>query len=170
MKTISYDLPDTDNIVSNFQETLENINLLELVNEPTPTYNYDESKQINKDKNIVVSIETELTDLITQHQSPELNEVEQTENGNYVVEKNNSIQLEVENQILNEDSQVVLTKKRTRNTDNWKKNKKKLAKNKGEQYVSESGLIEESKLLKTPCINCRFNCSSNITLEIIEKN
>lgn len=93
MITISYDLSDMDNIVSNFQETLENINLLELVNEPTLTYNYDECKQIKKNQNIMVSIETELTYLITQHQSPELYKVKQTENENYVVEKNNYIQL-----------------------------------------------------------------------------
>jgi len=90
------------------------------------------------------------------------------------VDKTHCIQLdqtEIEN--LNENPQVVLTKKRTRNPDNWKRNIKKLAKNKGEEYVSESGSIVKSKVLKAPCeapcVNCRYSCSSNISLEIREK-
>ncbi|CAI6355062.1 unnamed protein product [Macrosiphum euphorbiae] len=58
------------------------------------------------------------------------------------------------NENLNEDPQVMLTKKRTRKPDNWKRNIKKLAKNKGEEYVSESGSIVKSKVLKAPCVNC----------------
>lgn len=108
-----------------------------------------------------------------QIENENLNEdpqVEPTENENSIVDKDHCIQLdqtEIEN--LNENPQVLLTKKRTRNPDNWKRNIKKLAKNKGEEYVSESGSIVKSKVLKAPCVNCRYSCSSNISLEIREK-
>lgn len=116
-----------------------------------------------------MNIETESIDLITL-KSAELYQVEPTESENCIVEKNNCTQLDqTENENLNEDPQVILTKKRTRNPDNWKRNIKKLAKNKGEEYVSESGSIVKSKVLKAPCVNCRYSCSSNISLEIREK-
>lgn len=56
-----------------------------------------------------------------------------------------------------------------KNLYKWKRNAIKLAKNKGEEYVNASRLIVSSKLLKPPCKECRYECSTKFNLEIREK-
>ncbi|KAL5246048.1 hypothetical protein ACI65C_013456 [Semiaphis heraclei] len=87
-----------------------------------------------------------------------------------IVEHINPISLEEEAEIETEEPHILLPKrKRSKNPEKWKRNIKKLAKNRGEEYKSASGLIVKAKSLKPPCENCRYKCSSILNLEIRNK-
>ncbi|KAL4100771.1 hypothetical protein QTP88_020802 [Uroleucon formosanum] len=94
----------------------------------------------------------------------------QIQNDNVVVEHINPISLEEEAETETEDPQILLPKrKRLKKPEKWKRNIKKLAKNRGEEYIRASGLIVKAKSLKPPCENCRYKCSSILNLEIRNK-
>lgn len=49
-----------------------------------------------------------------------------------------------------------------KNYENWKRNKIKLARLKGEGYVTSSGKAIEARKMLAPCEGCRFKCSENV--------
>lgn len=59
---------------------------------------------------------------------------------------------------------LFLGRKRTRREDSWKRNDKKLKRNSGLEYTTDSGKTISAKMLKPPCgISCRLKCRENIS-------
>lgn len=59
---------------------------------------------------------------------------------------------------------------RQANPENWMRNKRKLAKNKGESYVASNGKFIQAKQMKDNCGSCRMQCSKKISEEDRERN
>jgi len=59
-----------------------------------------------------------------------------------------------------------LFRKRTPKTSEWKRNKRKIRRNKGLSYTSSTGILTEPRKVKSvDCSKCRFKCSSKISEE-----
>lgn len=60
---------------------------------------------------------------------------------------------------------------RPKDPDNWIRNKQRIARSKGEEYVTKSGKKVPAKRMKSPCKeSCRFKCRKKITKEERQKN
>ncbi|KAL5236494.1 hypothetical protein ACI65C_003904 [Semiaphis heraclei] len=145
---------------------------------PNQCFEYDNLEQENQiqNDNVVVehthpiSLEKKAEIETEDFEYDNIEQENQIKNDNIVVEHINPISLEEEAEIETEEPHILLPKrKRSKNPEKWKRNIKKLAKNRGEEYISASGLIVKAKSLKPPCENCRYKCSSILNLEIRNK-
>lgn len=70
--------------------------------------------------------------------------------------------------VINNDSEKKKSRKRKRNTEQWKRNKAAALKSKGEEYMSQKGVIIPAKLVNLGILcskSCRFKCSTTIDTE-----
>lgn len=72
------------------------------------------------------------------------------------------------NEVFNNNCEKKKSRKKKRNTEQWKRNKAAALRSKGEEYVSQKGVIVPAKSVNLDLLctkSCRFKCSTTIDTE-----